>query len=127
VIHANHSRELVGDCAEAVSKIRRAGVPLLNQAVLLRAVNDSVEALAELCERCIDLGILPYYLHQLDRVNGAAHFEVPVEKGLQLVEQLKWQLPGYAVPRYVREEAGASSKTPLIPRLAEGLTEAGML
>jgi len=114
VIHANHARELVRDCAEAVGRLSDSGLQVLNQAVLLRGVNDSVEALAALCERCVDLGVLPYYLHQLDRVRGAAHFEVPVERGRELLAGLRAQLPGYAVPRYVCEVAGAESKTPLV-------------
>jgi L-lysine 2,3-aminomutase len=87
---------------------------LLNQAVLLAGVNDSVEAQAALSERLIDLRVRPYYLHQLDRVAGAAHFEVPVERGRQIVEALPALLPGYAVPRYVQEVAGAASKVDLI-------------
>ncbi|SFJ53925.1 EF-P beta-lysylation protein EpmB [Planctomicrobium piriforme] len=113
VVHANHARELTGDCADALSQIRESGIPVLNQAVLLRGVNDSVDALADLCERCVDLGVMPYYLHQLDRVQGAAHFEVPVEVGRELITALQARLPGYAVPRYVAEYPGAPSKTPL--------------
>lgn len=113
VIHSNHARELTDDCADALARLRTSGIPLLNQAVLLRGVNDSVEALAELCERCVDLGVLPYYLHQLDRVQGSAHFEVPVETGLELIEKLRSRLPGYAIPKYVAEIEGESSKTPL--------------
>ena len=113
VIHANHAAELQGSAAAAVRRIVSAGVPTLNQAVLLRGVNDSVEALAELSERLVDLGVMPYYLHQLDRVAGAAHLEVPVAEGLRIVEQLRQRLPGYAVPRYVREVAGQPYKTPL--------------
>lgn len=113
VIHSNHARELVSDCALAVRKLVLAGIPVLNQAVLLRGVNDSVQALADLCERCVDLGVMPYYLHQLDRVQGAAHFEVPQSVGKRLVEELRTRLPGYAVPRYVVEQPGEPSKTPL--------------
>jgi len=91
-----------------------AGIVLLNQAVLLAGVNDSVEAQAALCERLVDLRVMPYYLHQLDRVAGAAHFEVPIAAGKKIIEQLKARLPGYAVPRYVQEIAGADSKTELI-------------
>jgi L-lysine 2,3-aminomutase len=78
--------------------------------VLLRGVNDEADVLAELFERLVDLRAMPYYLHQLDRVAGAAHFEVPVETGRRLIEQLRARLPGYAVPRYVQEVPGASSK-----------------
>ena len=67
----------------------------------------------DLCERCVDLGAIPYYLHQLDRVQGAAHFEVPEPRGREIVDQLRSLLPGYAVPRYVREIPGKSSKWPL--------------
>lgn len=115
VVHANHARELVGDCADALDRLRQAGLTVLNQTVLLKGVNDSVEALAELSERCIELGVVPYYLHQLDRVSGAAHFEVPVEQGQQLIQSLRERLPGYLVPRYVTEVAGEFSKRPLMP------------
>ncbi|MCA8995999.1 MAG: EF-P beta-lysylation protein EpmB [Planctomycetaceae bacterium] len=119
VVHANHAHELVDDCETALQQLIRSGIPVLNQAVLLRKVNDSVEALAELCERCIDLGVMPYYLHQLDRVRGAVHFEVDPHLGLQLISELRARLPGYAVPRYVREIPGERSKT-VIESSAEG-------
>lgn len=113
VLHANHARELDGSVAAAVARLRRADVLLFNQAVLLRGVNDSETALAELSERLSELRIVPYYLHQLDRVAGAAHFEVPTERGLELLAALRRRLPGYAVPRYVREIAGEPHKTPV--------------
>ncbi len=81
--------------------------------MLLRGVNDNVDVLAALCERLVDLRVMPYYLHQLDRVAGAAHFEVPEEVGRQIVEQLRARLPGYAVPQYVREVAGEPFKMPI--------------
>ena len=90
-----------------------AGIPVLNQAVLLRGVNDNVETLAELSRRLVNLRVMPYYLHQLDRVVGAAHFEVPTSFGRTVVEELEARLPGYAVPRYVQEIPGATSKTRL--------------
>ena len=114
VVHANHAAELDDDVAAACDRLRRAGVVLLNQAVLLRGVNDSVAALDELSRRLVALGVMPYYLHQLDRVAGAAHFEVPEAAGLRLVAALRERLPGYAVPRYVREQSGAPYKVPLI-------------
>jgi len=113
VLHANHARELDESVAAAVQRLRQAGVLLLNQAVLLRGVNDSVDALIGLSERLVDIGVTPYYLHQLDRVAGAAHFEVSQQRGRALIDQLRRRLPGYMVPRYVREEPGALSKTPL--------------
>lgn len=111
VVHANHAAELTGDCAAALQRLSGSGLLLLNQAVLLRGVNDSVDALAELSELLIDLGVTPYYLHQLDRVAGAAHFEVPIDEGRSLIEQLRRRVPGYAVPRYVQEVPGEPFKT----------------
>ena len=111
VVHANHPRELDESVAEALGRLADAGIPLLNQAVLLRGVNDRLETLLELSRRLLDVRVMPYYLHQLDKVAGAAHFAVPQERGRQLVEQMREQLPGYAVPRYVQELPGAPSKT----------------
>ncbi|MBX3425719.1 MAG: EF-P beta-lysylation protein EpmB [Pirellulales bacterium] len=112
-IHANHARELDAETAAALDRLRRAGVMLLNQAVLLAGVNDSVEALAELSERLVAVGVAPYYLHQLDRVQGATRFEVPETSGRELVAELARRLPGYMVPRYVREVPGAPAKLPV--------------
>ncbi len=119
VVHANHPQELTGDCAGAVRSLVRAGITTLNQAVLLGGVNDDIETLMLLCERLIDLGGLPYYLHQLDRVRGAAHFEVPEARGRELVAAVRQRLPGYAVPEYVREIAGQPHKTPLTGRVVD--------
>jgi EF-P beta-lysylation protein EpmB len=113
VVHANHPAELVDDCARAVRRLVRSGLTVLNQAVLLRGINDSVEILSALSERLINLGAIPYYLHQLDRVSGTAHFEVPEFRGLELVAALRSRLPGYAVPQYVREIPGEPHKVPL--------------
>jgi EF-P beta-lysylation protein EpmB len=110
VVHANHPHELSNDCGAALRRLVRAGITVLNQAVLLKGVNDSVEALAGLCEGLVDLGVVPYYLHQLDRVAGAAHFEVDEATGRLLIVELRRRLPGYAVPRYVRETAGGEHK-----------------
>jgi EF-P beta-lysylation protein EpmB len=110
VIHANHPAELAGDCGAAIGRLVDAGVPVLNQAVLLRGVNDDVETLVRLSERLLELRALPYYLHQLDRVRGAAHFEVSEARGLELLRELERRLPGYAVPRYVKEVPGAPAK-----------------
>ena len=114
VVHANHADEFDGAVDTAMAALRDAGVTLLNQAVLLRGVNDSLEALAALCERGHAAGVLPYYLHQLDRVAGAAHFEVDDADALSLHLALAARLPGYLVPKLVREVAGAPGKTPLL-------------
>ncbi|MCA9034074.1 MAG: EF-P beta-lysylation protein EpmB [Planctomycetaceae bacterium] len=113
VVHANHPAEIVEDCAAALSQLSRKGFPVLNQAVLMKGVNDDPDVLELLCRRLINLGVIPYYLHQLDRVAGAAHFEVEPETGRALIEHLRARLPGYAVPQFVVEIAGRSSKTPL--------------
>jgi EF-P beta-lysylation protein EpmB len=114
VVHTNHPAEIDASVAAALGRMVDAGIPVLNQAVLLRGVNDDVDVLVELCQRLVDLRVMPYYLHQLDRVVGAAHFEVPEETGRAIVRAMHDRLPGYAVPRYVRETAGAASKQPLL-------------
>ena len=113
VIHANHANELDAQVATALAALTRAGVRLYNQAVLLRGVNDSADTLVALSERLFALGVQPYYLHQLDRVAGTAHFEVEDIRALALVETMRGRLPGYLVPQLVREIPGAASKTPL--------------
>lgn len=113
VIHANHANEFDAGVDAALAGLRGAGAQLLNQAVLLRGVNDSVDALAELGQRSFAAGVLPYYLHQLDRVAGVAHFEVPDREALALHAALAARLSGYLVPRLVREIAGDTGKRPL--------------
>jgi EF-P beta-lysylation protein EpmB len=113
VIHANHANEIDADVAAALARLRRAGALLLNQTVLLRGVNDEIGTLAELSERLFDAGVIPYYLHQLDRVAGTSHFEVDDGRARELHAAMQARLPGYLVPRLVREIAGAESKTPL--------------
>lgn len=110
VIHVNHPQELGDDVAEALALLSEAQVPLLNQSVLLKGVNNNAQTLIELSEKLLDLNVMPYYLHQLDRVQGAAHFEVPQAEGLRILETMRSRLPGYAVPRYVEEIAGDTSK-----------------
>jgi EF-P beta-lysylation protein EpmB len=114
VIHVNHPREIDDSVARSLRWVRSSGIPLLNQSVLLRGVNDDLATLTDLSRALIDLGVIPYYLHQLDRVTGAGHFEVPVSRGRALVRQLRRQLPGYAVPRYVRDQPGSACKTVLV-------------
>jgi EF-P beta-lysylation protein EpmB len=113
VLHINHANELDGAVDAACARLRAAGATLLNQAVLLRGVNDSAEALEALSERLFAAGVLPYYLYQLDRVQGAAHFEVDDARALALVERLRQRLPGYLVPKLVREVSGDAAKRPL--------------
>jgi EF-P beta-lysylation protein EpmB len=111
VLHVNHPNELSDDFLARREMLKTPVI--LSQSVLLRGINDSADILVRLFERLIDHRIIPYYLHQLDRVHGAAHFEVSPEAGLCLMEQLRRRLPGYALPRYVREVPGQMCKTPM--------------
>ncbi len=113
VVHANHANEFDAHVDDTLARLRNIGATLLNQAVLLRGVNDSADALADLCERGYAAGVLPYYLHQLDRVQGVAHFEVPDERARALHAALAARLPGYLVPKLVREVPGDPGKRPL--------------
>lgn len=110
VVHANHPQEIDDLTAAALSRLIDAGIPVLNQSVLLRGINDNPDALIRLSRRLVDFRVMPYYLHQLDRVTGASHFEVPITRGLELIDAMRRALPGYAVPRYVQEVAGDSNK-----------------
>lgn len=113
VLHANHANEIDSGVEHACRALRETGATLLNQAVLLRGVNDDVDALAALSERSFEAGVLPYYLHQLDRVQGSAHFEVGDNEARRLHAALAERLSGYLVPRLVREVAGDPGKRPL--------------
>jgi len=114
VLHINHFDELDGDVLGALKRLKRAGVTLLNQTVLLKGVNDEHSVLKCLFEELAFNGILPYYLHILDKVDGAHHFAVEEAKGVELVQNLRKELPGYAVPRLAKEEPGKPHKTILL-------------
>lgn len=111
VVHSNHANELDADIFSALKSIQRLGIPILNMSVLLKGINDSVKALTELFDTLANHGIFSYYLNQLDRVQGAAHFEVPEWRGKELIQELASALPGYAIPKYVREIPGKPGKT----------------
>lgn len=113
VLHANHANEFDASVDRACRRLREAGATLLNQSVLLKGINDDADTLTVLSERLFSAGVLPYYLHQLDRVQGSAHFEVGDEQALALVEAIRRRLPGYLVPRLVREVSGDASKRPV--------------
>ena len=114
VIHSNHPNELDCQVSKALEKLSNAGVTLLNQTVLLSGINDSVKTLQTLSEELFQMGVLPYYIHQLDQVKGAAHFEVTDQRAKQLVTELMTQLPGYLVPKLVREMPNHPNKVPLL-------------
>jgi L-lysine 2,3-aminomutase len=111
VIHANHANELMSDELEALQQLSSTRITLLNQSVLLRGVNDSADSLISLSKRLYQAGVLPYYLHMLDPVQGAMHFDVPRKRAIEIQNTLKQELPGFLVPRLVREMQGEASKT----------------
>jgi EF-P beta-lysylation protein EpmB len=116
VVHCNHPRELAPTVLQGLARLRSTGSTLLNQSVLLKGVNDAASTLGALSETLHEHGILPYYVHQLDRVTGTAHFAVEDDQAVAILDELRQQLPGYLVPKLVREIAGEPSKTPLTPQ-----------
>jgi len=113
VIHSNHANEIDTRVSAAMQQLHAAGITLLNQSVLLRGVNDRAATLVDLSEKLFAAHVLPYYLHQLDAVLGAAHFQVDDRKARALMEEIRSSLPGYLVPQLVREQPGHPSKTPV--------------
>jgi EF-P beta-lysylation protein EpmB len=111
VLHINHAQEIAQDTAQAIKKLHDQQIILFNQSVLLKGVNDALHILQELSETLIEHHIIPYYLHMLDRVQGSAHFEISEQAALALHQQLRERLPGYMLPRLVREVAGEKSKS----------------
>jgi len=111
VLHINHANEIDHRVHNAVSKLLDAGIRVLNQTVLLKGINDSAPALVALSEKLFDSGIMPYYLHLLDPVQGAGHFDIPHHLALDLYQQIQAELPGFLVPKLVRENPGEKSKT----------------
>jgi EF-P beta-lysylation protein EpmB len=114
VVHANHANEIDDSVVAALMRLKASGTTLLNQSVLLRGINDSAEALMDLSEKLFDAGVLPYYLHLLDKVQGAAHFAVTESDAQQLMAEIGRQLPGYLLPRLVREIPGAPGKIAVV-------------
>jgi len=111
IVHANHPKEIDLDVAAALKKIQRLGIPTLNQSTLLKGVNDDEATLLALSEALVDAGVIPYYLHSLDPVQGTGHFALPETRGPQLIRYIQTHLSGFGVPRLVREEPGNPSKT----------------
>jgi len=113
VLHINHGNEIDSDFDRALEPLRAARIPLFNQSVLLKGVNDSAETLIALSEKMFDIGIIPYYLHLLDAVQGAAHFDVTEQEAIKIVKKMLATLPGFLMPKLVREIAGEANKTPI--------------
>ena len=114
VVHCNHPNELDRDVGESLLKIRAANVTVLNQTVLLKGINNNSDTLATLSKQLFNHGVMPYYLHLLDKVTGVAHFNVTETEAKQLFQHLLSTLPGYLVPKMVKEVAGQASKLPIV-------------
>lgn len=117
VSHINHANEIDNSLADALNKLKQSGVHLLNQGVLLKGVNDNADAQVALNEALFDAGVQPYYLHVLDKVQGAAHFHVSDDRAREIMAEVMTRVSGYLVPKLTREIGGRPSKTPLDLRL----------
>ncbi len=113
VLHINHAQELDQDVISSIKRVQAHRIPVLSQSVLLRKVNDNLSAIKDLVTALGNIGVIPYYLHQLDRVDGAHHFEVSIEEGQNLIKALQQEISGYLIPRYAQEIPGMPSKTTL--------------
>jgi len=113
VFHINHSNEIDSQVIKAIEPLLKARIPLFNQSVLLKGINDDVDTLAQLSETLFDVGIQPYYLHLFDKVQGVAHFDVEEQQAKEIVQQMMAKLPGFLMPKVVREIAGEANKTPI--------------
>ena len=113
VFHINHPNEIDAELGAALGRCHNAGIPLLNQSVLLRGINDDATTLAELSETLFAVSVLPYYVHLLDPVAGAAHFDIGETTANSIAAELRARVPGYLMPRFVREIAGETAKTPI--------------
>ena len=116
VLHVNHPNETRGDLKYAVARLQQLGIVVLNQAVLLRGINDASETLIDLSESLFAIGILPYYLHLLDPVAGASHFDKDLTSAQTLFREMQKKLPGYLVPRLVRDVPGEHAKVTIAPQ-----------
>lgn len=120
IVHCNHAAELTPAVRAALGRLVDAGIPVLNQSVLLAGVNDDADALVSLCETLVTLRVFPYYLHHPDAVPGNAHFRVPVEQGLRIYAELTRRLSGLALPRYVVDPPDGTGKRDVVPRAVPG-------
>lgn len=122
-IHANHPRECTLEVKEACDRLARAGVPLGNQSVLLKGVNDDAEVMQALVHRLLRMRVRPYYLYQCDLITGSAHLRVDVRKGLEIIEKLRGHTTGYAVPQFVIDAPGGGGKVPINPQYVKSIDE----
>ncbi len=122
-IHVNHPKECTAELREACERLAFAGVPLGNQSVLLRGVNDDAEVMQALVHRLLRMRVRPYYLYQMDLITGGSHFKVDVRKGIEIIQALRGHTTGYAVPQYVIDAPGGGGKVPINPDYVERITE----
>jgi EF-P beta-lysylation protein EpmB len=113
VLHINHANEINDELREALEPLRSARIPLFNQSTLLKDINDNADVLSQLSEALFDSGIQPYYLHMFDKVQGVAHFEVEEQTAINIIKETMAILPGFLMPKLVREIAGEANKTPI--------------
>lgn len=111
VLHINHANEIDSALSQGINRLKQAGIMVLNQSVLLKGINDTSDQLINLSEKLFDAGIMPYYLHMLDPVQGASHFDVPKDRAVEIFSQIQAELPGFLVPKLVQERAGETSKS----------------
>ncbi|MBW2450811.1 MAG: KamA family radical SAM protein [Deltaproteobacteria bacterium] len=122
--HFNHPREVTSSNVAACGLLANSGVPLSNQAVLLRGVNDDSEVMRQLCRELLKIRVRPYYLHHLDHAKGTGHFHVPVEKGMKIINSMRGQISGLGIPHYVYDPPDGSGKKPVLdspPKTIDGL------
>ena len=122
-IHVNHPRECTQELKEACDRLAFAGVPLGNQSVLLRGVNDDADVMKALVHRLLRMRVRPYYLYQMDLITGGSHFKVDVRKGIEIIRALRGHTTGYAVPQYVIDAPGGGGKVPINPEYIERITD----
>ncbi|MBI2167674.1 MAG: KamA family radical SAM protein [Candidatus Omnitrophica bacterium] len=125
--HFNHPREITREAARACDRLQRAGIPMNNQSVLLRGVNDSVSVMKELCHGLLKIGVRPYYLYQCDPVKGAEHLRTSLWKGVEIIEGLRGHTTGFAVPQFVIDTPGGGGKIPVGPNYLVSVTEDGVI
>lgn len=122
-IHANHAMELTTEVKQGLERLANAGIPLGNQSVLLKGINDSVEVQKELCQKLLMCRVKPYYLYQCDLITGSSHLRTTIRKGLEIMDALRGHTSGYAIPQYVVDAPGGGGKVPLNPEYIVSHTE----
>jgi lysine 2,3-aminomutase len=122
-IHVNHPKECTAALRDACERLSFAGVPLGNQSVLLKGVNDDADVMKALVHRLLRMRVRPYYLYQMDLITGGAHFKVDVRKGIEIIQALRGHTTGYAIPQYVIDAPGGGGKVPVNPDYVEKITD----